>query len=116
MNCDFKWIQKDRHRFFEGDVMLPLVETILVLVPLNVKCVVAGLHSSGILACSCFVLQLYGNDRPSCRKQGVWHRRTDKNVCSTTILSWQGVSQEYLSYASIVSSEYGSILRHQGQS
>jgi len=51
INCDFKWIKKDSRGFFEGDVVFPLIETILAVVPLNFGCGVAGLHSSGILAC-----------------------------------------------------------------
>lgn len=58
INRDFKWIHEDRRSFFKGDVMFPLVETILALVPLYVGCGVAALHSCGILGSSCFVFQL----------------------------------------------------------
>jgi hypothetical protein len=52
--------------------MFPLVETILALVPLHVGCGVDA-HSSGILACFCFVLQRYGEEAPSYQKQDFWH-------------------------------------------
>jgi len=58
INRDLTWINEDRSRFFEGYIMLPLVETILGFVPLHVECGFAALHCSGILDCPCFVFQL----------------------------------------------------------
>ena len=58
MNRDLKWIDEDRRGFFEGDIMFPLVETILAFVPLHVGCGVAALHSGGILSYSSVVFQL----------------------------------------------------------
>jgi hypothetical protein len=58
INCDFKWIEKDRRGFFEGDVMVLLVETILAVVPLHIGRGATALHSCGILGYSCFVFQL----------------------------------------------------------
>jgi len=81
--------------------MFPLVETILAFVPLHVGCGIAALHSTCILVCSCFVL-------PALRKRKIF-------MPQARFLAYAD-RQECLSYFRILSSVYGSIFLHQGQS
>jgi hypothetical protein len=73
INRNFKRIKKNRYGFFEGDVVVLLIETILSFVPFDVGCGVGRLHSSAFLPVLVDVRQFRSEDSHVRTKQEFWH-------------------------------------------